>query len=86
VRPRPNRPNNPLDDERARIRRGIRSGELTRQEVERLRRELQIVQSHYQRALNDGSVTPAERERLQSEMNRLNQEIRRLLANDRDRE
>src|SRR5262245_27626280 len=49
------RPNDRLDNERARIRRGVQSGELTRQEVARLKKELETVQAHERRALKDGT-------------------------------
>jgi hypothetical protein len=64
-----------LNDEIAHIRRGIHSGELTRQEVARLKQELETVKAHQQRALQDGVLTPHEKEVLQNEINTLDRDI-----------
>jgi hypothetical protein len=58
---------------------------LTRQEVEKLKRELEIVKAHQQRALNDGTLTDAEKERLQKEIERLNRDIRQQMSDEEDR-
>ena len=82
--PAPTRPVDPprarprfdhLNDEIAHIRRGIHSGELTRQEVSRLKQELEMVKAHQQRALQDGVLTPHEKEFLQNEINKLDRDI-----------
>ena len=88
VAPRPVDPPNTrprfdhLNDEIAHIRRGIHSGELTRQEVVRLKEALETVKAHQQRALQDGVLTPHEKEFLQNEINKLDRIIYQQLHDD----
>ena len=71
-----------LKDEIAHIRRGIHGGQLTRQEVGRLKQELETVKAHQQRALLDGALTPHEKEILQNEINKLDRHIYQQLHDD----
>ena len=73
-----------LNDEIAHIRRGIHSGELTRQEVARLKQELEVVKAHQQRALQDGMLTPHEKEILQKEINKLDRDIYQQTHDDQN--
>lgn len=61
--------------QREAIRRGISSGELTRQEAGRLRQEQTRIERHEQRARADGNFTPQERARLNRELDRSGRHI-----------
>ena len=63
--------------QRARIRGGAASGELTRQETHRLRREQRHIRRTERRMKADGVVTPSENARLTRRQNRANRDIRR---------
>lgn len=66
----------------ARIERGIRSGDLNRQEAHRLREELNRVRDDEARARADGRLDRRERERLNRELVRLERHISQLKHND----
>jgi hypothetical protein len=63
--------------QRARIRQGAASGELTRAETAKLRAEQRHIRRAERRAKADGSVTPRERTRLNRKQNKASRDIRR---------
>ncbi len=71
--------------QQARIQRGVKSGELTRGEANRLERGQAHVDAMKDRAKADGVVTPKERARLNHAQNRQSRRIHRLKHNDRTR-
>lgn len=71
--------------QQARIRRGVRSGELTRAETRRLERGEAKIQRDKMKAKSDGVVTPKERAKLNREENRESRRIYRLKHNNRER-
>ena len=72
--------------QRARIREGVRHGELTRAEAARLRHEQRVIQREKRMALAYGRVTRFERERIRHDQWRASWDIYRLKHNDRTRE
>ena len=62
-------------NQHARIRQGVKSGELTPAEAARLRREERRIQKDKQAAKADGKVTPEERKKLQGEENKVSKDI-----------
>jgi hypothetical protein len=68
-----------------RIRQGVRSGQLTRAEAARLRREQARIAAQKRAARRNGRVSPAERARLRREQNRANRRIYRAKHNNRRR-
>lgn len=71
--------------QRERIREGIRSGELTRREVWRLRAEQRHILRDERRAKADGVVTPRERAHLRREQRRASRDIYRQKHDRQDR-
>ena len=65
------------DNQRARIRDGVKSGELTKREAARLRAEQRGISAEKQMAKADGVVTPAERAGLRRDQNRASRDIAR---------
>lgn len=63
--------------QRARIREGVTSGEVTRPEARRLRTEQRSIRRTERRAKADGEVTTREKARIQRKQNRANRDIRR---------
>lgn len=61
----------------ARINQGVRSGQLTRPEEQRLRQQLFRIRDQAARMKADGRLTPAERTRLDRELDALRQNIYR---------
>ncbi len=85
-----NAQNTPVVDERqqnqhARIRQGVASGEVTHVEAKRLRTEQRHVRRVERRAKADGEVTPQERAKLQRKQNRVSRDIRRQKHDPQDR-
>ena len=72
-------------NQRARIRQGVRSGELTKGEARNLRQEQRTIQAEKQMAKADGKVTPAERAKLRRDQNKASRDIYRLKHNNRER-
>jgi hypothetical protein len=73
-------------NQRARIRQGVQSGELTKPEAARLRQEARQVHRQTQRNRADGGeLNGRERARLQAELNQNGRAIRRMKHNDRER-
>ena len=69
--------------QRARIRQGVRSGELTPREARHLRKGERHIARMERRAKADGQVTPRERARLNRAENRQSRRIYRLKHNGR---
>lgn len=71
--------------QRARIRQGAASGELTRPETRRLRAEQRHIRRAERRAKADGTVTAGERARLARKQNKANRDIRRQKHDQQER-
>ena len=71
--------------QQARIRQGVRSGELTPSEAKNLEKREAKIQADKKAAKADGKVTPQERKKLNRELNRTNRAIRRKKHNLRHR-
>jgi hypothetical protein len=65
-------------NQQARIREGVKSGELTRGETARLEAREGKIQADKLQAKSDGKVTPAERRKLNREENRASRAIHRM--------
>ena len=72
-------------NQQARIRQGVKSGELTRAETRRLERGEAKIQRDKMKAKADGVVTPRERAKLNREENRESRRIYRAKHNNRVR-
>ena len=66
-----------------RVRRGVKSGELTAKETGKLAGEIQENKEMKQEAKADGSVTRAERKEIQKEQNQTSRQIYRAKHNNR---
>ncbi len=64
-------------NQRARIREGARSGELTRRETAQSARDQRRIRRQERRAKSDGTVTKQERVQLQRHQNRASRQLRR---------
>jgi hypothetical protein len=71
--------------ERGRIQQGVRSGELTRREAERLRAEQFRIRAYEARARSDGSLSRRERYRLDEMLDRAGRDIYRQKHDNQDR-
>jgi len=71
--------------EQARIRQGIRSGELTRHEARRLEAEQARIRVDERFYRADGKITPRERERLHKELRHASHDIYRQKHDHQDR-
>ena len=72
-------------NQRARIRQGVRSGELTKGEARKLRGEQKTIQAEKQMAKADGKVTPAERAKIRQDQNKASRDIYRKKHNGLER-
>jgi hypothetical protein len=72
-------------NQRARIRQGVNSGELTRGEQAKANGEERGIRRAKKRAESDGTVTPEEQAKLKARENRASRSIRRLKHNNRTR-
>lgn len=72
-------------EQRERIQQGVRSGELTRREANRLRFDQFQIRRQERRAEADGVLTARERFRINRNLNESSRDIRRLKNNRRDR-
>lgn len=70
-------------NQRARIRQGVRSGELTKGEARNLRQEQKTIQAEKKMAKADGKVTPAERAQIRKDQNKASRDIYRKKHNNR---
>jgi hypothetical protein len=71
--------------DRERIQQGVRSGELTRREAERLRAEQLRIRAYEARARSDGSLSRRERYRLDEMLDRASRDIYRQKHDNQDR-
>ena len=69
--------------QRARMRQGVQSGQLTPREARHLRKSERHIRRMERRAKADGVVTPGERARLNHAQNRESRRIHRLKHNGR---
>ena len=69
--------NRRLDEQRERINQGIRSGELTRREADRLESQEARIRTNLRYDRLDGHVGPCERAQLERELNRTSRNIYR---------
>jgi hypothetical protein len=70
-------------NQRARIRQGVKSGELTKGEARKLRSEEKTIQAEKKIAKSDGKVTAAERQQIRKDQNKSSKEIYRMKHNKR---
>ena len=70
-------------NQKARIRQGVKSGELTKGEARKLHQEQKTIQAEKQMAKADGKVTPEERAKLRKDQNKASRDIYRLKHNKR---
>jgi hypothetical protein len=78
--------NNRQHREQRRIQQGIRSGELTRREAERLRAEQFRIRAYENRARSDGRLTRRERYQLDHMMDQASRDIYRQTHDNQDRD
>ena len=69
----------------ARIERGIRSGDLTRREADRLREELREIKRREDRMREDGRLNDRERAKLHADLDRLDRHITQEKRDDQKR-
>lgn len=62
-------------NQKARIKEGVKNGELTKRETARLAAEQRKIKKDEAKAKADGTVTPAERQKLRREENRASKDI-----------
>ena len=68
-----------------RIERGIKSGDLTRREAERLREEMREIKAREHRMREDGRLSDRERAKLHADLDRLDKHITREKRDDQKR-
>lgn len=73
------------DNQKERIKGGVKSGELTRKETRRLAKDQRELKRIERRAKSDGDVTKKERARLQQKENKNSRAIRRQKHDAQDR-
>jgi septal ring factor EnvC (AmiA/AmiB activator) len=71
-----------VDRAQERIEQGIRTGQLSRDEAHRLKREFRQVKDDEDRARADGHLDQRERKRLNAELDRLERHIWKLKRNE----
>jgi len=71
-------------NQQARIKQGVKSGELTKGETRKLEREQAKIQHDKKVAKSDGKITPQERRKIIREQNKANRDIYRLKHNKRE--
>ncbi|MFN7946140.1 MAG: hypothetical protein U0Z53_12370 [Blastocatellia bacterium] len=72
-------------NQQRRIRRGVRSGELTRKETRRLEKEQKEIHQEKKEAKADGTVTAQERREIHKDQNKASRDIYRAKHNRRTR-
>jgi len=70
-------------NQKARIREGVKSGELTKGEARKLHQEQKTIKAEKQMAKTDGKVTPEERAKLRKDQNKASRDIYKLKHNNR---
>ena len=68
-------------NQQARIKQGVKSGELTKGETRKLEKEQAKIQYDKKVAKSDGKVTPQERRKITREQNKASRDIKRLKNN-----
>ena len=68
-------------NQQARIKQGVKSGELTKGETRKLEKEQAKIQHDKKKAKSDGKVTPQERRKITREQNKASRDIKRLKNN-----
>lgn len=74
-----------LKGEKARVKEGIKSGEITKAEAKRIKKEAKDVQHAKHRANADGTITKREQMRIAKQDRQLDKTIRKTKHNKRDR-
>ncbi len=77
---------NRIDRQEHRIKKGIRSGELTKREAAKLRKNQRRVERMYDRFTDNGRLSRKERKKLQQALDKNSKKIYRLKHNDRQRD
>jgi len=72
-------------NQQLRIRQGVKTGELTRQETTRLEAEEARIRLNERLAKSDGKLTPAERARLEKELHKASHDIYEQKHDDQTR-
>jgi len=72
-------------NQKLRVKQGIRSGEITRPEAQRIRKQQLDVKDARLDARQDGIITPKEQNRIRKEKNQASRTIYRKKHNARDR-
>lgn len=72
-------------NQHARIRQGVKSGELTKREAAKLHSDEKAIQAEKKMAKADGKVTAKERAKIRHDQNRVSKEIYRKKHNDKTR-
>ncbi len=72
-------------EQQRRIRKGVRSGELTRGEVKTVQQTQREINQEKREARSDGTVTGAERKEILKDQNKASRQIYRKKHNNRDR-
>lgn len=68
-------PSHRMQNQKDRIRQGVKSGELTKQEAEQLRQEHRGIRKEREQLKSDGELTPEERGQLQEKINAASEHI-----------
>lgn len=68
--------------QQARIKQGVKSGELTKRETIKLEKEQAKIRQDKQTAKSNGKVTPQERKKIRHEQRKASRNIHRLKHND----
>ncbi len=79
------KPVSTLKNDNRRIRQGVRSGELTKSEVVKLKKEERDIRKDEKEARQDGVVTAAERKDIRSDKRKLSRDIYRKKHNEKER-
>jgi hypothetical protein len=68
--------------QQARIKQGVKSGQLTKRETVKLEKEQAKIQHDKKVAKSDGKITPQERQKIRREQRKASRDIHRLKHND----
>ena len=74
-----------LKGEKARLKEGIKSGEITKDEAKRIKKEAKDVQRAKRKANADGTINKRERAKIAKEDRQLDKTIRKTKHNKKDR-
>lgn len=73
------------ENQKDRIKQGVKSGELTKKETKNLAKDQAGIRAKEKKAKSDGDVTAKERAKIQKEQNEASRDIYRSKHNKRDR-